>query len=103
MSQQPDKKDFKPAFAPLNPSVMALGAQVGCSTLFIVIAAVFGGIWLDRILDTKPIFTIFFILGSAPLALVLTYWMAMRTLKVDQSLSLQKNETQFEKEERSGE
>ena len=47
----------------------------------IVILAVFGGIWLDRILGTKPLFTISLVLVSAPLALVLTYWIARRAVK----------------------
>ena len=103
MSQPPQKPDLKPTFAPFNMSVLALGGQVGCSTLFIVLAAVFGGIWLDRVFDTKPIFTIFFILGSAPLALVLTYWMAMRSIQNLHPGSPDKNETQTDKEELSGE
>ena len=103
MSQSPDKMDPKIKFAPFNMSVMALGGQVGCSTLLIVILSVFGGIWLDRILDTKPVFTIMFILGSAPLALVLTYWMAMRSIQSMQSAKSEEKETEFDKEEVSGE
>jgi F0F1-type ATP synthase assembly protein I len=103
MSQSPDKMDPKPTFAPFNLSVLALGGQVGCSTLAIVILSVFGGLWLDRFFDTKPVFTIFFILGSAPLALILTYWMAMRTLKGNPPASPDKKEAQTDKEEVSGE
>ncbi|HBX69194.1 MAG TPA: hypothetical protein DEH25_07385 [Chloroflexi bacterium] len=103
MSQTPDKMDPTPKFAPFNMSVMALGGQVGCSTLLIVILSVFGGIWLDRVFDTKPIFTILFILGSAPLALVLTYWMATRSLQSMQSAPPEKKETQSDKEEVSSE
>ena len=103
MSQQPKKTDPKLTFAPFNMSVLALGGQVGCSTLVIVIAAVFGGIWLDRFLDTKPVFTILFILGSAPLALGLTYWMALRTLQNTQPALPDKNETKNDEEELSGE
>ena len=103
MSQQPNKTDFKPTFAPFNMSVLALGGQVGCSTLFIVIVAVFGGIWIDRYLDTKPVFTILFILGSAPLALGLTYWMALRTLQSTQTAPPDKKETKTDKEELTSE
>jgi len=103
MSQSPDKMDPKPTFAPFNMSVLALGGQVGCSTLLIVILSVFGGLWLDRVFDTKPIFTIFFILGSAPLALVITYWMAKRSIQNMPSTPPDKKETQTNKEEVSGE
>ena len=103
MSQTPDKMDRKPTFAPFDISVLALGGQVGCSTLVIVILAVFGGIWLDRFLDTKPIFTIIFVLGSAPLALLLTYWMAMRSIHNMKSASTEKKETRTDEEELTGE
>jgi MFS family permease len=59
----------------------ALGGQIGCLTLLIVLGSVFGGLWLDRVLGTKPAFTIILLLGSAPIALVLTFWMAMRSVK----------------------
>ena len=58
-----------------------LGAEIGCLTLMVVLAAVFGGIWLDRLLGTKPWLTISLVLGSAPLALVLTFWVATRTAR----------------------
>jgi len=103
MSQPPQKPDLKPTFAPFNMSVLTLGGQVGCSTLVIVLVAVFGGIWLDRVLDTKPIFTIMFILGSAPLALVLTYWMAMRSIQKMNIASPGDKGTQTDEEELLGE
>jgi F0F1-type ATP synthase assembly protein I len=58
-----------------------LGAEIGCLTLMIVLAAVFGGIWLDKLLGTQGVIMIILVLGSAPLALALTFWMAMRTVK----------------------
>lgn len=61
--------------------MVTVGAEVGCATLLIVLVAVFGGIWLDRILGTKPIFTILLVLGSAPFSLVLTFWLAKRSIK----------------------
>ena len=63
----------------------AMGAQVGCVTLLIVIAALAGGLWLDKQLDSKPMFTIVFVLGSAPLSLFLTFWMALRAIRDMQS------------------
>ena len=62
-------------------SLFAVGGEVGCLTLIIVFAAVFGGLYLDKLFGTKPVLTILFVLGSAPLALVLTFWVAMRAVK----------------------
>lgn len=44
--------------------------QVGCVTLLIIFAALFLGIWLDNILETKPIFTVGLIVASIPVTLV---------------------------------
>ena len=60
--------------------MIALGGQIGCITLVIVLAAAFGGIWLDKILGTKPMLTILLVLGAAPLSLFLTYKMAIRAI-----------------------
>ncbi len=60
--------------------VVAIGGEVGCITLVIVLAAVFGGLWLDRMLGTKPIVTFILVIASAPAALFLTFKIAMRTI-----------------------
>jgi len=70
-----------PWMAAFNTKALTVGGEVGCSTLFIVLVSVFGGIWLDRVLGTKPLFTISLVLLSAPVALGLTYWIAKRSLK----------------------
>lgn len=44
--------------------------QVGCLTLVIIFAALFLGIWLDNILETKPVFTVGLIVASIPVTLV---------------------------------
>jgi NADH:ubiquinone oxidoreductase subunit H len=38
-----------------------------------VVVALFGGLWLDSVLDTKPIMTIVFVVASGPLSLFLVY------------------------------
>jgi F0F1-type ATP synthase assembly protein I len=58
-----------------------VGGQVGCVTLFIVFVGLFAGIGLDKVFGTKPLFTILLVLGSAPLSLFLTFWLAMRAVK----------------------
>ena len=41
-------------------------------TLFIIFAALFAGLWLDKILNSKPLFTIVLVLISIPVTLFLT-------------------------------
>ncbi len=79
---QPDNSN-RPKI-PLAAST-ALGAQVGCITLVIVFLALAGGLWLDKLLDSKPMFTIILLVGSAPLSLFLTFWLAMRQIRDMQS------------------
>ena len=43
--------------------------QIGCITVIIIGLALGGGILLDRLLETSPIFTILFIVGSVPVTL----------------------------------
>ena len=70
--------DWQGAFS-VTP--IAVGLQVGCLTLLIVIGSIAGGLLLDNLFGTKPVLTILFVLGSAPLALFLTFWLAMRQIK----------------------
>ena len=53
----------------LNLTLAALTAQVGCLTLFLVLAAVFGGLWLDNYFQTRPWFTIGLLIASIPLSI----------------------------------
>jgi F0F1-type ATP synthase assembly protein I len=46
--------------------------QIGCLTLILIGAALGAGILLDRFLETKPIFTILFLVGSMPVNLFVT-------------------------------
>lgn len=81
MTQPAVSPDKKPLNYASSMKLAAVGGQVGCLTLFIVLTAVFGGLWLDQLLGTKPILTILLVLGSAPLSLFLTFWLAMRAVK----------------------
>jgi F0F1-type ATP synthase assembly protein I len=42
-------------------------------TLVIIFAALFTGFWLDKILDSKPLFTIVLVFVSIPVTLFLTF------------------------------
>ena len=45
-------------------------------TLVVIFVALFAGILLDRVLNTKPILTVVFTVASIPLTLYLTYRVA---------------------------
>jgi F0F1-type ATP synthase assembly protein I len=83
-------------------ALYSVGGQVGCATLVIVLLAVFVGIGLDKLLGTKPLFTIVLILGSAPLSLFLTFKLAMRAVKsvTPQEPAAKQNEPVEEEEKR---
>jgi MFS-type transporter involved in bile tolerance (Atg22 family) len=46
---------------------------VASLTLVVIFAALFAGLWLDKILNSKPILTIILILVSVPVTLFLTF------------------------------
>ncbi len=64
----------------LNLSLAGLVGQVGFVTLAIVLAALFGGLWLDRQLGTRILFTILFIIVAGPLSLFVTFRLALNAV-----------------------
>ena len=52
-----------------NTILATVVGQVGCLTPIILLGALFVGLWLDRQFETKPLFTILFIVGSAPISI----------------------------------
>jgi F0F1-type ATP synthase assembly protein I len=56
-----------------NVVLATVVGQVGCLTPLILLGALFAGLWLDRQFETKPLFTILFILGSAPVSVFVLY------------------------------
>ncbi len=78
----PGKPTQKGITSPSYPlGVVVIGTQIGCITLAIVLASVFGGIWIDKLIGTKFIFTFLLVIVSAPLSLFLTFKIAMRSMK----------------------
>jgi hypothetical protein len=102
MSPNNTPPEKNPWLMALDPKVLTVGGEVGCSTLFIVLVAVFGGIWLDNLLGTKPLLTISLVLLSAPLSLVLTFWIATRAVRDTKSPPVSDKENQG-KEKQTGE
>jgi MFS family permease len=82
MTQPDDNSNkYSPQKNVFNVRLVSLGAQIGCLTLGVVFLGLIGGMWLDRVLGTKPLFTIALVLGAAPLALFLSFWAAMQAVK----------------------
>jgi F0F1-type ATP synthase assembly protein I len=72
MSQPENQKKNNFQYA-MNMTMASIAGQVGCLTLVVIFAALFAGLWLDRYLDTKPLFTIVILLGSVPVTLFLMF------------------------------
>ena len=69
-----------------NTILATVVGQVGCLTPVIILGALFAGLWLDRRFETKPLFTILFIVGSAPVSIYVLYRIvrtATSKLKID--------------------
>lgn len=64
-----------------NAAVITVSLQVGCLTLVTIFASLFLGLWLDRIFDTRPLFTILLLVGSMPLTWVGVFWSVNRAKK----------------------
>jgi F0F1-type ATP synthase assembly protein I len=70
MSPTSDPSNQSRTQSAFNLTLVAVAGQVGCLTLLIVLAALFGGLWLDNRFDTKPMFTIGLMIVSVPVTLV---------------------------------
>ena len=64
----------------ISTLLIVLVGQVGCLTLVIILASLFGGLWLDQYFHTKPLFTLILLLAGIPLSVILMLVVARRTL-----------------------
>ena len=64
----------------LNTLLIVMVGQVGCLTLVIILASVFGGLWLDKTFDTKPVFTLALLFAGIPISVLVMLAVARRTL-----------------------
>jgi F0F1-type ATP synthase assembly protein I len=70
-----------------NLTLATVAGQVGCLTLIVIIGALFVGLWLDKIFNSKPIFTLVLMIASVPVTLVLMFKVvtaATKRMKPDQ-------------------
>ena len=64
----------------LNSLLIVMIGQVGCLTLVIILASVFGGLWLDKTFGTKPVFTLVLLFAGVPVSVFVMLVVARRTL-----------------------
>jgi len=64
----------------LNTLLVVMVGQVGCLTLIIILASVFGGLWLDNTFGTKPVFTLALLFAGIPVSVLVMLVVARRTL-----------------------
>jgi len=64
----------------LNTLLVVMIGQVGCLTLVIILASVFGGLWLDETFGTKPIFTLVLLFAGIPVSVLVMLTVARKTL-----------------------
>jgi F0F1-type ATP synthase assembly protein I len=90
-----------PAKTPQNTLNLALASVAGlggCLVLVVVIAALFGGLWLDGVLNTKPLFTLVLVIGSVPVGIFVMYRVAMRVINRSLAQPETNTSTQGEKQ-----
>ena len=64
----------------LSTLLIVMVGQVGCLTLVIILASVFGGLWLDKTFNTKPVFTLVLLFAGIPVSVLVMLVVARRTL-----------------------
>ena len=67
---QPGKSRKEFAF---NLALSIVVGQVGCLTLVIILAALFGGLWLDNHFASRPLLTIILVISSIPISVLGMY------------------------------
>lgn len=60
--------------------LIVLITQVGCLTLIIIAVSLLGGLWLDKVLGTRPVFTLLFLLAGTPLSVLAMLFVSRRAM-----------------------
>jgi len=75
----------------INTVLIVMVGQVGCLSLVVILLSVLGGLWLDNMLGTKPLFTLILLLAGIPLSVVLMVYVGRKTIAKIKSQSESKN------------
>ena len=68
-----------------NLALASMMSQVGCVTVVIVVGALLGGLWVDSLFNTKPLFTVLLMLLSIPVSVYSLVRVALSTAAQFQS------------------
>jgi len=91
--EQPSKTRAQYIF---NLTMAAVAGQVGFLTLCIVLASLFGGLWLDKRLDYKPVFTVVLMLASVPVTIIMMFWVVRNATARIRTIPAKKKSTEEE-------
>ena len=61
------------------PALASMVSQIGCLVIVVVVVALLAGLWLDKLADTRPLFTIVLLLMSVPVSLFVSVRVALST------------------------
>jgi F0F1-type ATP synthase assembly protein I len=64
----------------VNTVLTVMIGQVGCLTLVVILLTLFGGLWLDKTFNTKPLFTLILMFAGIPISIIVMLWLARRTI-----------------------
>jgi MFS-type transporter involved in bile tolerance (Atg22 family) len=95
MSLSDDQKARARKRRVFNLTLASVAGQVGCLTIIIILASLFGGLWLDNRFQVRPAFTIGLMVISIPITLVMMFWIVRTTtskMKLDQKTEQSKEE-----------
>jgi len=62
-----------------GPAVFSMVSQIGCLVIIVVVVALLAGLWLDKLTNTRPLFTIVLLLTSVPVSLFISVRVALST------------------------
>ncbi len=79
-----------------NLALASVAGQVGCFTLVIIFVALIGGLWLDKVFDVRPLFTIALLVFSVPVTVVTMLWVVRKTTSKIQPVT--KDQSQLQEE-----
>jgi hypothetical protein len=69
-----------PAYLFNSSSLIILGG-VGCLVFLIIVVSLIAGLLVDRLFDTRPLFTLIFLIGSAPVTFFIVFWVVKRAAR----------------------
>lgn len=63
-----------------NTLIVVVVVLGGFLALAVILSAMFGGLWLDKIFGTKPVFTLALSFAGIPLSIIMMLFVARKTL-----------------------